>query len=90
MLSNQECISNGSNAMPTKSDKWDGIVSFARKLKSVTVIGAVLGDSQERLEAELRRRVEPLLRLLDEQACSITTCGHADCERIRKELATWK
>ena len=73
--------------MPTKSEKWGGIERLARKLKSDALIGSVSGTIQNRFEAELRRRVEPLLEAAAEQ-CEINS--GATRFNLEQELKTWK
>lgn len=34
--------------------------------------------------------VSLLLEMLNQQTCSATDCGHADCEKIREALKPWK
>jgi len=75
----------------TADTKWPGIEKLADE---ATVIAAhnwhrPLTEIRERIEAELRRALEPLLEALEQQTCS-ARCEHADCQKIHARLNPWR
>jgi len=45
---------------------------------------------EERVASLIDSHMADLLEILNQQSCSATTCGHADCDKIRQTLEPWK
>jgi len=47
-------------------------------------------DAIEQVAGTIQSSLANLLEMLKEQTCSLTACGHADCDKIRQTLEPWK
>ncbi len=77
--------SAGEQAM--SAERWDGIAELAEALCHLPRLAIGREKALARLEAELRRRVEPLL-LAAEKLSSHWTIENNNA--VKEELATWK
>lgn len=81
--------------IPTKSEKWDGIRKLARVVRSSAASARVPNPDMSyayeltAIEAELRRRVEPLLEAAEKYWEETMGPKELD-DALEKELDTWK